>query len=146
MENVPRAETTRRLGHVSGELASRPHAAQDLLAAEGPAESRGHVTGGNAQLGKPAQARADAFDGYSQALERVRQIGRRSRPRAQVARIAEDASNSHAIEAQRVPDVDLRSDIHREHGSIARCHASSDQAVTWPVTNPRRHQLITRHP
>jgi hypothetical protein len=91
----------------AGELASRPHAAQDLLAAERPAESRGHVTGGNAQLGKPAHARTDAFDGYAQALERVRQIGRRTRPRAQVARIAEDAGDGHAIEAQRVADIDL---------------------------------------
>jgi hypothetical protein len=91
----------------AGELASRPHAAQDLLAAERPAESRGHVTGGNAQLGKPAHARTDAFDGYAQALERVRQIGRRTRPRAQVARIAEDAGDGHAIKAQRVADVDL---------------------------------------
>ena len=107
MENVPHAKAARGLGDLRGELASRPHAAQDLLAAERPTESRRHVTGGNAQLGKPAQVRTNAFDGYSQALERVRQIGRRTRPRAQVARIAEDAGYGHAIEAQRVADVDL---------------------------------------
>ena len=107
MKNVPRAQVARSLGHLGGEPASRPEPAQDLLTAERPAKPRDHVTGRDAPLGKPAHARTDAFDGHAQPLECVRQIGRRTRPGAQVTRIAEDAGDGHAIEAQRLTDVDF---------------------------------------
>ena len=81
--------------------------AQDLLTADRPAKPRDHVTGRDTPLGKPAHARTDGFDGYAQPLERIRQIGRRTRPGAQVARIAKDAGDGHAIEAQRVTDVEF---------------------------------------
>ena len=115
MKHMACAEVARGLGHLCGEPAARPEAAQDLLAAERPAQARDHVTGRDAPLGKPAHARTDGLDGHAQAFEGVRQIGRRPRPRAQVARIAEDAGDGHAIEAQRVTGVDLGSDIHRTH-------------------------------
>ena len=143
MKHVSCAQAARGLGHLCGEPAARAEPAQDLLAAERSAESGDHVAGRDAPLGKPAHARTDGLDRDAEALEGVRQVGRRTRPGTQVARIAEDAGDGHAIEAQRVTDVDLGSDIHREHGSIARRRAASDQPVTCPVAHARRHRLIT---
>ena len=59
-------------------------------------------------------ANTDALDTL-RLLERVRMVHGRTGPRT---RIAEDAGDHHAIEAQRVPDVDFRSDIHLKHGAL----------------------------
>ena len=145
MEDVSRAEAARGVGDLRGEPASRPQPAQDLLAAERTAESRQHVAGRDAPFGEAAHARADGFDGDAQPLERVGEVGRRTGPRTQVARIAEDAGDGHAIEAQRVTDVDFGGNVHRGHEASPVVGAASDQPVTCPIARVRRHRLITQH-
>jgi hypothetical protein len=116
VKDMPRAQTVGGFGNLFAEPTPRAQAAQDLLPAERPAKACDHVARCHMELGKPAYLRANAFNNHAELLKRCREIGGRARPGARIARIAEDASDRHAIKAQRTGS-DVRDTVHREHGT-----------------------------